>query len=109
MRIAIWQTGDALAALADAVLAAARRGARPIICPEAFTGYNVDAVGNLAQPADRPFARDVARVAQDAGVVVLYGDPPKGRPPFASASTSVAAAWLGFDAVVLGECGHGAG
>jgi hypothetical protein len=36
MRIAIWQTGDALAALADAVPAAARRGARPIICPEAF-------------------------------------------------------------------------
>jgi hypothetical protein len=27
MRIAIWQTGDALAALADAVPAAARRGA----------------------------------------------------------------------------------
>lgn len=50
MRIAIWQTGDALAALADAVPSAARRGARPIICPEAFTGYNVDAVGDLPPP-----------------------------------------------------------
>jgi hypothetical protein len=40
---------------------------RPIICPEAFTGYNVDAVGDLAQPADRPFARDVRHMGRSGG------------------------------------------
>jgi predicted amidohydrolase len=77
MRIAILQTGESLAALTPAAEeAAAAGGVRLLICPEMFlTGYNVPGVGDLAEPADGPAAHEVARIARDAGIAVLYGYP----------------------------------
>ncbi|MCW2723152.1 MAG: putative hydrolase [Frankiales bacterium] len=85
MRIALHQ-GPAQPADAEAnldVLAATARsaadgGARLLVFPEMFlTGYNIgpDAVRRLAEPADGPSAQQVARIAQETGIAVLYGYP----------------------------------
>jgi predicted amidohydrolase len=76
MRIAILQTGETLAVLAPTAGKAAAGGARLLVCPEMFlTGYNLPGVGKLAEPADGPAAHEVARIAKDAGIAVLYGYP----------------------------------
>src|SRR5215216_6504093 len=85
MKIALYQgpeqPGDVarnLEILGSMARAAADRGARLLICPELFlTGYNIGAaaVRRLAEPADGPAAQQAARVAQEAGIAVLYGYP----------------------------------
>ncbi|WP_374654221.1 carbon-nitrogen hydrolase family protein [Dongia sp.] len=49
-----------------------------LVTPELFmTGYRIDAadIRRLAEPADGPFARKVARLAQETHVAILYGFP----------------------------------
>ncbi|MGH3313373.1 MAG: carbon-nitrogen hydrolase family protein [Streptomyces sp.] len=68
---------DGLAALDDAARRAAARGARLLVTPElSLTGYALgDRVADLAEPADGPSARAVARIAAAHGVAVVYGYP----------------------------------
>jgi predicted amidohydrolase len=76
-RIAIWQTGSAdLALLREQALAAAAAGAGLLITPEAFTtGYAVPRVRERAQPAAGAWAEQVAAIAVDSGLAILYGYP----------------------------------
>ena len=77
MRIALLQTGSAdLGHLRSAATNAAAQGARLLVTPEAFTsGYNVPGVAEAAQPADGPWRAAVAKIAQEAGLAILYGYP----------------------------------
>jgi predicted amidohydrolase len=77
LRIAIWQTGSAeLAQLRGQALASADAGARLLITPEAFTsGYAVPGVQEAAQPAAGAWAEEVAAIAVDSGLAILYGYP----------------------------------
>lgn len=88
MKIALWQTGSAdLGQLRSRALEAAAAGARLLVVPEAFTsGYAVPGIADLAQPADGPWATDIAAIAADAGLAILYGFPERdGRRVFNSA------------------------
>ncbi|RJS47793.1 carbon-nitrogen hydrolase family protein [Nocardioides cavernaquae] len=77
MRIAVWQTGSAdLGQLRSRALEAAAAGARLLVVPEAFTsGYAVPGIADLAQPADGPWAQEIAAIAAEAGLAILYGFP----------------------------------
>jgi len=80
MRIAVLQTGvaaaEAMPRLRRAALEAATEGARLLICPEMFTtGYNVPGIADAAQPAEGPWVQEVATVAEEAGLAILYGYP----------------------------------
>lgn len=73
----------------DAFAAQAKQaGCALLITPEMYlTGYNIGAerVAELAEPADGAFARNVAGIAQDHGIAILYGYPeadPEGGAPF---------------------------
>ena len=50
-----------------------------VACPELFmSGYNVgEDVVTLAEPSDGPFARRVAKIAQNSGTAIVYGYPEK--------------------------------
>ena len=77
MRVAVLQTASAdLQSLRTRAAEAAGRGARLLITPEAFTtGYNVPGVAERAQPALGPWQADVAAIAQETGIAILYGYP----------------------------------
>ncbi|GAA2712281.1 MULTISPECIES: carbon-nitrogen hydrolase family protein [Streptomyces] len=85
LRIALYQgpsgVPSALADSLDALSAAARRaaaaGARLLLTNELFlTGYALGpAVRDLAEPADGPSARAVARIAAEHGIAIGYGYP----------------------------------
>jgi predicted amidohydrolase len=77
LRIAIWQTGSAdLGRLHKQADAAAAAGARLLVTPEAFTtGYAVPGVREAAQRSTDAWATEVAGIAADTGVAVLYGYP----------------------------------
>jgi predicted amidohydrolase len=77
MRVAVWQTGSAdLGRLRSRALEAAASGARLLIVPEAFTtGYAVPGITDLAQPADGPWAQEIAAIAAEARLAILYGFP----------------------------------
>lgn len=67
-----------LALLETTARDAAAAGARLLVTPEMFlTGYAIgaEAVRRLAEPGDGPSAREVARIARDTGLAVLYGWP----------------------------------
>ncbi|MFF5717224.1 carbon-nitrogen hydrolase family protein [Streptomyces buecherae] len=66
-----------LGLLDDAIARAASAGARLLTVPELFlTGYAIgERVSELAEPADGPSARAVARTAARHGVAVCYGYP----------------------------------
>jgi predicted amidohydrolase len=84
MRIALYQwrsavsdvTGN-LARLTSIAHRAAEQGAQLLVCPEmSLTGYNIGAdTHRLAEPADGPAAQEVARIAAEAGIAILYGYP----------------------------------
>ena len=64
--------------LAQAAQASAAQGANLLILPEMFlSGYNIGppAVQRLAEPADGPAAQQIAQIARETGVAVLYGYP----------------------------------
>jgi predicted amidohydrolase len=47
-----------------------------LVVPEAFTsGYAVPGIADLAQPADGPWAQEIAAIAAEAGLAILYGFP----------------------------------
>lgn len=80
MRIAVLQSGvpaaGAMQRLRRAAQAAAAEGARLLVCPEMFTtGYNVPGIADAAQVAEGPWAQEVATVAEQAGLAILYGYP----------------------------------
>lgn len=69
---------DALGRLADTAARAAASGARLLVGPEmSLTGYNLGpaALDRLAEPADGPLAKAVARIAATTGVAIVYGFP----------------------------------
>ncbi|MGP3980189.1 carbon-nitrogen hydrolase family protein [Streptomyces sp. KR80] len=68
---------DSLAALEHAARRAADAGARLLVTSELYlTGYAVgDALPDLAEPADGPGARRVARIAAEHGLAIAYGYP----------------------------------
>lgn len=71
------ETARNLKALDEAAGRAAAGGAGLLIAPELFlTGYAIgDGVRRLAEPADGPSGRAVARIAATHGLAVLYGYP----------------------------------
>lgn len=80
MRVAVLQSGvpgaDALHRLRRTAEEAAADGARLLVCPEMFTtGYNVPGIADAAQAVDGPWAQEVAAIAQDVGLAILYGFP----------------------------------
>lgn len=77
MKIAVWQTESAdLGRLRERALEAASAGARLLITPEAFTsGYAVPDIAVQAQPAGGPWDVEVAAIAAEAGIAILYGHP----------------------------------
>ncbi|RJG10597.1 carbon-nitrogen hydrolase [Pseudomonas cavernicola] len=85
MRLAVYQCASSpldvagnLRRLEATALRAAEQGADLLVCPEMFlTGYNIgaEAVSRLAEPCDGPSAQVIARIAQAAGVAILYGYP----------------------------------
>jgi predicted amidohydrolase len=77
MKIAVLQTGSAdLDGLSEAAGKAADRGARLLITPETFTtGYNVPGIAKQAQRANGPWLDQVAAIARDTGVAIVYGFP----------------------------------
>jgi len=83
MKIAVFQgpaqSGEPRQNLALlARIAREAQGARLLILPEMFlTGYNIgpQAVQQLAEPAAGSSAQEIARIAQDIGVAILYGYP----------------------------------
>ncbi|MFD7236921.1 carbon-nitrogen hydrolase family protein [Streptomyces syringium] len=85
LRIALYQgpsgvptsTADSLAALDGAARRATAAGARLLLTNELYlTGYALgDAVRDLAEPADGPGARAVARIAAEHGLAIGYGYP----------------------------------
>lgn len=89
MRIALWQTGSAdLGRLRERALEAAAGGARLLVTPEAFTsGYAVPGIAAAAQAADGPWHHEIAAIAAEAGLAVLYGHPERdGEQVFNSAT-----------------------
>ncbi|WP_038170458.1 carbon-nitrogen hydrolase family protein [Tomitella biformata] len=66
-----------LAAIDDAAAAAARRGARILVCPEmSATGYNIGPLlTERAEPRDGPIARSVAAMAAAHGIAIVFGYP----------------------------------
>jgi 5-aminopentanamidase len=98
MRIAVFQgpaqsqeVAGNLAVLAAQAGAAAREGARLLVCPEMFlTGYAIgrEAAERLAEPADGPSAAAAARIATANRIALAYGYPehdPGGRGVFNAA------------------------
>lgn len=77
MKIALWQTGSAdLGRLRDRAVEASAAGARLLITPEAFTsGYAVPDIAGQAQPVGGPWDHDIAAIAAEAGLAILYGHP----------------------------------
>lgn len=77
MLIALWQTESAdLGRLRERAHEAADAGARLLITPEAFTsGYAVSDIEAQAQPIGGPWDHEVAAIAADAGLAILYGHP----------------------------------
>lgn len=77
MKIAVWQTGSAdLGRLRERALEAAAAGARLLVVPEAFTsGYAVPGIAEAAQPVDGPWRQEIAAIAAEAGLAILYGFP----------------------------------
>ncbi|MDX3228685.1 carbon-nitrogen hydrolase family protein [Streptomyces sp. ME19-01-6] len=71
------ETAHNLKVLDEAAGRAAAAGAGLLIAPELFlTGYAIgDGVRRLAEPADGPGGRAVARIATTHGLAVLYGYP----------------------------------
>ena len=61
--------------LARALPELQRQGVDLLLLPELFlTGYNIgDKVNAWAEPADGPFAREIAAMAQGAGLAIHYG------------------------------------
>jgi predicted amidohydrolase len=90
LRVAVQQAasvaGDVAANLgriAHDARRAADAGAALLVCPEmALTGYDIGAaaVQSLAEPADGASAHAVARIAQQAGIAIVYGYPEGGAP-----------------------------
>lgn len=70
-------TADSLAALSRAASRAAAAGARLLVASELYlTGYAVGGrVEELAEEADGPGARAVARIASEHGLAIAYGYP----------------------------------
>ncbi|MFE1391398.1 carbon-nitrogen hydrolase family protein [Nocardiopsis alba] len=70
-------TVSSLSRLADRARAAAAEGAALLIGPEmSLTGYNIGSrARELAEPADGPLFEEVARIAADTGVAIVYGFP----------------------------------
>ncbi|POX38213.1 carbon-nitrogen hydrolase [Streptomyces sp. Ru73] len=66
-----------LKALARAAEDAAAAGARLLACPEMYlTGYAIGSgVHELAEPADGESADEIARIAAEHGIAVVYGYP----------------------------------
>jgi 5-aminopentanamidase len=65
-----------LALLGECAARAQTLGARLLIAPEMFlTGYHIgaEAIRALAEPADGAAAQQVAQIARDTGVALLYG------------------------------------
>lgn len=61
---------------------AVAQGAKVLVLPELFsTGYAIgaEAVQQLAEPVDGPFAEHAARIARTHGVALCYGYPERGR------------------------------
>jgi 5-aminopentanamidase len=72
---------------------AAERGAHVLVCPEMFlSGYAIgaNAVQQLAQPADGPWAVEVGAIAQRYGIAIAYGYPERD----ASGAVFNAAQWI---------------
>ncbi|HEX5569664.1 MAG TPA: carbon-nitrogen hydrolase family protein [Streptomyces sp.] len=74
-------TADSLAALDRAARRAAAAGARLLVTSELYlTGYALgDRAAELAEPADGPGARAVARTAAEHGLAIAYGYPERGE------------------------------
>ncbi|WP_017627811.1 carbon-nitrogen hydrolase family protein [Nocardiopsis chromatogenes] len=68
---------DGLARLERVARAAADAGADLLIGSEcSLTGYNLGArTAELAEPLDGPIGRSAARIAADAGIALVYGQP----------------------------------
>jgi predicted amidohydrolase len=85
MKIAVFQgpsqAGDPernLALLAKTARQASQQGVGLLILSEMFlTGYNIgpERVHSLAEPADGRSAQQIARIAKDTGIALLYGYP----------------------------------
>ncbi|UCO98682.1 carbon-nitrogen hydrolase family protein [Metapseudomonas lalkuanensis] len=85
MRIALYQCPPLplepaanLDRLRQRAAAAARRGAALLVTPEMYlSGYNIglEAVSSLAQAADGDWAGQVAGIAREHGIALLYGYP----------------------------------
>lgn len=79
MRVALCQlasTSDPahnLALVADGVAAAARAGADLVVMPEATLARFGTRLADVAQPLDGPWAAEVRRLAQEAGLVAVVG------------------------------------
>lgn len=101
------ETARNLEVLDAAAGRAAAAGAGLLIAPELFlTGYAIgDGVRRLAEPADGPGGRAVARIAATHGVAVLYGYPERAG----HAGDTGAAAGEPGDARVPGAAAHAGG
>lgn len=94
LTLALWQTpyaptvAEALQRLDETAAKARAQGADLLVCPEmGLTGYAIGAerVAALAEPADGPMARAVARTARRHRIAIAYGYPeqhPDGGRPF---------------------------
>lgn len=92
--LALWQTpyapsvAEALLRLDETAAQARAQGADLLVCPEmGLTGYAIgpERVAALAEPADGPMARAVARIARRHRIAIAYGYPerhPDGGRPF---------------------------
>jgi 5-aminopentanamidase len=72
---------------------AVEKGAHVLVCPEMYlSGYAIGApaVQQLAQPADGPWAAEVAAIAQRHGIAIAYGYPERD----ASGAVFNAAQWI---------------
>lgn len=94
LTLALWQTpyfptvAEALMRLDETAAQARAQGADLLVCPEmGLTGYAIgpERAAALAEPADGPLARAVARIARNHRIAIAYGYPeqhPDGRRPF---------------------------
>jgi predicted amidohydrolase len=94
LTLALWQApyapsvADALQRLDETAAQARAQGADLLVCPEmGLTGYAIGParVAALAEPADGPMARAVARTAHRHRLAIVYGYPerhPDGDRPF---------------------------
>lgn len=79
MKAGIWQSDGAgltpEARLAGLEAAIAGQGLDVVLCPELFAcGYHIgDALAQVAEPSDGPFAQAVQALAARSGTAVLYG------------------------------------